>query len=214
VFRSYTHLVAPEAGDPPTDGSANNHGTSPQTKRDFGWWLTTIGTVFVPVLALVLAIISLAYQNQATQQANRTAQQANQIAQSALKTAQSALTLANRTDAASVSFSGVPHAPTQFTIDNRENNPINAVYIQPAASRGSLDPLGSITGCRGFTITLPGAAAPVMYFKDANGQSWEEQVNGVAEPAADLASFFELIPSSAISSKPPAEGPPQLLSGC
>jgi hypothetical protein len=206
--------VAPEAGGTPENAPADSNVTSSQSQRDFGWWLTTIGTVFVPVLALALAIISVVFQDQATQQANRTAQQANQIAQSALKTAQSALTLANRTDAASVSFSGVPHAPTQFTIDNRENNPINAVYIQPAASRDSLDFLGSITGCRGFTITLPGAAAPVMYFKDANGQSWEEQVNGVAEPAADLSSFLDIIPSSAISNHPLAEGPPQLLSGC
>ena len=204
--------MAPEAA--PENAPANSNVTSPRPERGFGWWLTTIGTVFVPVLALVLAIMSLVFQNQATQQANRTAQQANQIAQSALKTAQSALTLANRTDAASVSFSAVPHAPTQFTIDNREDNPINAVYIQPAASRDSLDSLGSITGCRGFTITLPAAAAPVMYFKDANGQSWEEPVNGAAEPSADLSTFLDLLPSSAISGQHPAEGPPQLLSGC
>ena len=72
MVRSYTHHVAPQAGGTPADQPANINVIVPEPKRDFGWWLTTIGTVVVPVLALVLAIVSLVYQNEANQRANQT----------------------------------------------------------------------------------------------------------------------------------------------
>jgi type II secretory pathway pseudopilin PulG len=199
--------VAPQAGGTPADQPANINVIVPEPKRDFGWWLTTIGTVVVPVLALVLAIVSLVYQNEANQRANQTAQAAN-------KTAQEALALSVRAGASSVAFSTIPNQTSQFEIDNREDDPITSVYIQPTAARDSLDSLGSIAGCRGFTISLPSATAPVMYFKDANGQGWEEPANGTAEPFADPSTFLLLLPASDISARLPAEGPPQVLTGC
>lgn len=194
---SYTHHVAPQAGNTPAQEPDKTRFVVLDQKKDLGWW---IGTAIVPVLALAIAIVSVVFQHLDQDHADQVAQ--------------SALALASKADAATVSFASVPNEPTQFTIQNREDNPITSVYIQPNASRASLVPVGVIKGCQGIPVTLPSAKAPVMYFKDANGQGWEEAVNGVTEPFAPPSSLILILPSVDISTRLPLEGPPQTLTGC
>jgi hypothetical protein len=162
----------------------------PAQKRDVGWWFSTIGPVVIAALALLVAFVSLLDQ-----------QKADDIAQAAQ-------TLTARTDASEVFFSSTPNVKSQFIIDNRAGTPITSVLVQPTA-HGVLDRLEPVAGCTEVTLTLGSATTPVIYFRDANGQSWEEMVNGVPEPFANPSALIFLLPAGDVSSLLSIEGPPQ-----
>jgi len=149
---------------------------APPPSRDVGWWFTTFAPVVIAAFALVVAIVSVRDAN------------------SSAKTAEIATA---RTYASLVSFTSGP-AASQLEIDNGAAAPITLVLVQPGPHEG-LHELGTIQRCTGITFSLPGASTAVMFFRDANGLSWELPVNGVAEPSADPDTIISLVPSTAIS---------------
>jgi hypothetical protein len=192
VPASYTHGVPPEAQPGPQTGPIKvDVVRTPPASRDLGWWVTTVGPVVIAALALVVAIVSL-------NDANRSAQ-----------TAQNATA---RTYASEVSFISGPTAP-QFEIDNGAPGQITSVLVQ-AAPHDALHDIGTIPRCTGITIPLPGASAPVIYFRDANGLSWELPVNGVAEQAPDPNAILSLLPVGAVTSFSSSQEVIVQLHGC
>ncbi len=153
--------------------------------------VTTVAPVVIAVLALVVAIVS-------TVSANRSAQAAQ--------------TAAARTFASEVSFISAATAQ-KFEIDNGAPAEITSVLVQ-AAPHGTLHNLGTIPRCTGITLSLPGASTPVIYFRDANGLSWELPVNGVAETAPDPNAILSLLPLGAAPSLPSGEVVTVQLHGC
>jgi hypothetical protein len=199
---SATHQAEPQAATPRVESQAPPSPPAepikvqvignPRPWRDPGWWFTTVGPVVIAVLALVVAIVSVADQ------------------QSSVKTAEVA---AARTYASEVSFTG-PDGQSQFVIDNRADVPITLVLVQPAAHH-ALHQLAPIRGCTGITITLTSSSAPVLFFRDANGLGWELPVNGVPEPSADPSAIISLLPAAFVETAVlHPDGAPQPLQGC
>lgn len=158
--------------------------------RDRSWWLTAFGPVIIAAAALGVALYSVVDQHDFA-----VSQQSS----------------AARSLASMVSFSKDPAGQLQYDIDNYASAPITSVLLQ-SAPRRSLVPLSPIGGCKGVTVIVPSADEPVIYFRDANGDSWVEPANGVAEPAPDPSAILGFLPSSALSNRSLTEGQPQTLS--
>jgi hypothetical protein len=164
----------------------------PGPKKDAGWWITTVGSVFIPALALAVAFVALLDQHGA-----------EQAAQAA----------AARTYASQVSFFQDPPGSPAFKIENSASAPIHSVLLQSAVHQ-HLDSLGTLPPCMTFTVNLPPASSPVIYFRDANGIGWELPLGGVAQPSVDPSAILAVLPLSAVSSLSRADLNPQPVPGC
>jgi hypothetical protein len=195
---SYTHPVAPEAQPAPPAEPIKVAAAEPikvdivEPRRNASWWFTAIGPVLISAAALAIAILALADQHAAEQNAQNTAA---------------------RTLASEVSFFSAPAGQSQFEIDNDANAQITSVLVQPYA-HGPLDSLGTIADCTGISVTLESATAPVVYFRDANGLGWELPLNGTAQLSADPSAIIALAPVGALVTLPFPAGSAHQLQGC
>jgi hypothetical protein len=144
----------------------------PSPKRDAGWLFTTAGPVVIAAFGLIVAFVALVYQHEA-----------NSAAQSS----------ATRAEASLVSIVQV-HGGATFDIDDLGPTPIYSVWLYPVPR----DPrsVGMLPPCSVSSVVLTPASKPSIYFKDANGVSWERTISGTLRQAVNPSSAFSLLPLS------------------
>lgn len=142
----------------------------PEPKRDLAWWITTLGSVVIGAFGLIVAFAAVVLQHQS-----------NSAAQSSTKTA----------DAAGV-FIIQAQGSSTFEIEDLVRAPIYSVWLYPAAH----DPLslGTLKPCSVNSFTLAPSSKPVIYFKDANGVSWERTISGALQQSVNPSSVGPLLP--------------------
>ncbi len=160
----------------------------PAQEKERGRWVTTVGMVVVPALALVVAILAVYYQNQSSH---------------------SAQAAANRANASSVSFYRA--VGDAFEIINLEPADINHVYVQ-ARGGGRLQEVGSgtVRACSASVIMLANVTNPAIYFTDQAGHSWKLAADGTLLPSISSSAIFAAVPGaeSSVSQVQPQPAPP------
>lgn len=183
----YTQRVPNDPPAPSSDaGNASHPQQDPETpavrvdvvrlsapEKERGRWVTTVGTVVVPALALVAAIIALVFQHESNQ---------------------ASVAAANRANVAGVSFLFVGR--DDYEIINLETAGLDAVYVQPTP--GHLDKVGdgTIHPCSANIITLTKASNPAIYFTDEFKNSWRETADGPLLPSVSPSAIFVALPGA------------------
>jgi hypothetical protein len=147
----------------------------PEPKKDLASRITNLGSFVITALALIVAFVSVVYQRQSNDAAQASAQSA---------------------DAAEV-FIIQQQSSSTFEIEDLARAPIYSVWLYPAPH----DPLslGTLRSCSISTFVLTPASKPVIYFKDANGVSWERTISGKLQHAVNPSSVVALLPLGAES---------------
>ena len=145
----------------------------PAPEKERGRWLTTVGTVVVPALALVAAIIALVLQHEDYQ---------------------AAVSAANRANVAGVSFLSVGR--DDYEIINLETAGLDAVYVQPSPGRLDIVGDGTLSPCSANVITLANASNPAIYFTDESKNSWRETADGPLLPSVSPSAIFVAVPGA------------------
>jgi hypothetical protein len=139
-----------------------------------------MGSVVIAALALVVAFASVVLQRQ-----SNSATQSNNM----------------RAEASLVSIIQEQGGST-FDIDNLARSPIYSVWLFPAPREPRS--VGTLPPCSISSVVLTPASSPVIYFKDANGVSWERTISGTLQQSVNpssLASFLPLASESVLSER-------------
>jgi hypothetical protein len=147
----------------------------PGPTRGAGWWITTVGSVVIPALALAIAFVSLVYQHEADRAEQSTTARAYASQVSLVQETGSSI----------------------FEIENLAHAPIYSVWLQPATH--GLESLGTLPPCSISTVSLTPTSKPTIYFRDANQVGWKLTINGYLQPSVDPSSIIDLLPQSIAS---------------